>query len=91
MDEVNDVARQVREAGAEECRAQSNTVEPLWAVADVARYLGASESWVYHQSEARELPCVKFGRLLRFEPDAIRAYVCAGRVAVSPILAGGAF
>jgi|HubBroStandDraft_1064217.scaffolds.fasta_scaffold27517_3 excisionase family DNA binding protein len=48
--------------------------EPLWDANDVARYLKSSRSWVYHRAEAGELPCLRIGGLLRFEPEAVRAY-----------------
>lgn len=48
--------------------------ESLWKVADVARYLGLSRSWVYQRAESGELPSLKVGGALRFEPEAIRAY-----------------
>ena len=52
----------------------------LWDVQDVARYLKASRSWVYHRAEAGLLPCIRIGGLLRFDPIAIRAStVNAGR------------
>lgn len=47
--------------------------ESLWNVADVARYLKASRSWVYHQAEAGRLPCVRICGLLRFDPAVIKA------------------
>jgi len=49
-------------------------VGSLWTVAEVAAYLRVSRSWVYHRSAAGLLPCLRFGALLRFEPDVIRAY-----------------
>jgi excisionase family DNA binding protein len=52
----------------------SESDEGLWTVADVARYLKASRSWVYHRAESGELPCLRVGGLLRFDPEAIRAY-----------------
>ena len=48
--------------------------ESLWDAIDVARYLKVSRSWVYHQAEAGLLPHLRVGSLLRFDPDAIRAY-----------------
>jgi excisionase family DNA binding protein len=47
---------------------------PLWNAKDVAEYLKASRSWVYHRAESGELPALRIGGLLRFHPDAIRAY-----------------
>jgi excisionase family DNA binding protein len=45
----------------------------LWDANDVAAYLKVSRSWVYHRAEAGQLPCVRVGGLLRFDPAAIRA------------------
>lgn len=49
--------------------------EGLWDANDVARFLKASRSWVYQRAQAGQLPCVKIGGLLRFEPAAIRAFI----------------
>ncbi|NVJ15324.1 helix-turn-helix domain-containing protein [Myxococcus sp. AM010] len=47
----------------------------LWDANDVARFLKTSRSWVYQRAQAGELPCLKIGGLLRFEPAAIRAFI----------------
>lgn len=49
--------------------------EGLWDVKDVARFLKVSRSWVYARADAGELPSVRVGGLLRFEPEAVRAFV----------------
>jgi excisionase family DNA binding protein len=49
-------------------------VEGLWDANDVARFLKASRSWVYHRAESGELPCLRVGGLLRFDPAAVRAF-----------------
>jgi hypothetical protein len=46
----------------------------LWNAKDVAGYLRVSRSWVYHQSEAGLLPCLRVGSLLRFDPKVIRRF-----------------
>lgn len=46
----------------------------LWTASDVATYLQTSRSWVYHQSEAGKLPCLRVGGLLRFDPATVRAF-----------------
>ncbi|TMB31807.1 MAG: helix-turn-helix domain-containing protein [Deltaproteobacteria bacterium] len=46
----------------------------LWDARDVARYLKASVSWVYKAAERRELPCIRVGGLLRFDPGAVRVF-----------------
>jgi len=53
---------------------ESTDREPLWMVADVAAYLRVSRSWVYHRAEVGELPCLRIGALLRFDPEEIRAF-----------------
>jgi predicted DNA-binding transcriptional regulator AlpA len=52
-----------------------STPEPLWDVHDVSRFFKSSRSWVYHRAEGGELPCIRIGGLLRFDPQAIRALV----------------
>ncbi len=60
-------------------RRQSVAVlsESLWTVGDVAAYLRASRSWVYHQAECGRLPSLRIGGLLRFSPIAVRKYAFA--------------
>ena len=60
--------------------------EGLWNAEQVAAYLKCSESKVYKAAEAGTLPCVRDGRSLRFEPEAIRAYI-RGRARLSPLRA----
>jgi excisionase family DNA binding protein len=54
--------------------AQIRDDASLWDVNDVARYLKASRSWVYHRVEAGLLPCLRVGGLLRFDPEHVRAW-----------------
>lgn len=54
---------------------QSPGSDSLWGVKEVARYLRASKSWVYKSAEKGELPSVRVGRLLRFRPNDVRAFV----------------
>lgn len=61
-------------------------LEQLWTVADVATYLRVSRSWVYHRAELGELPCLRVGALLRFDPDQIRAFARGERPAPAKIL-----
>jgi excisionase family DNA binding protein len=48
---------------------------PLWDVSQTATYLNVSTSWVYQQSAAGKIPCVKIGNNVRFIPAQIEAYV----------------
>jgi excisionase family DNA binding protein len=54
--------------------AETETSDKLWTVKDIAAYLAVSPSWVYQHVEAGKLPCIRLGALLRFEPEAIRAW-----------------
>ena len=46
----------------------------LWSVREVAHYLRMSTSWVYNAAERGELPTLRIGGRLRFDPDQIRAF-----------------
>lgn len=49
----------------------------LWNPAEVAAFLQVSRSWVYQKAEAGLLPVIRLpgSSLLRFEPEAIAAFV----------------
>lgn len=49
--------------------------EMLWTAREVAKHLRASVSWVYKAAERGELPCIRLGAMLRFDPAAIRAWL----------------
>lgn len=57
--------------------------EPLWTADDVAAFLRISTSMVYKLARGRALPAVKVGTLLRFDPEAVRAFT-RGRVVPLP-------
>ena len=46
----------------------------LWTAAQVAAFLQVSRSWVYQRVASGELPSLRFGGHVRFEPDAIEDY-----------------
>ncbi|HXJ21755.1 MAG TPA: helix-turn-helix domain-containing protein [Polyangia bacterium] len=46
----------------------------LWTTKEVAAFLRVSRSWVYHQAEAKLIPCLRVGSLLRYDPEAIRRF-----------------
>ena len=48
--------------------------EALWKVKEVGRYLSVSESMVYKLAGTGELPCLRIGTCLRFEPDLVRRF-----------------
>ncbi len=57
-------------------------LESLWDARDVARYIKASVSWVYKAAERGEMPCVRLGAMLRFDPMTIRKWLQSRFVAV---------
>ena len=50
-------------------------LEPLLDAHATAVYLNLSVSWVYKAAERGELPCLRIGSALRFDPEALRAWV----------------
>lgn len=46
----------------------------LWNARDAARFLKCSTSYVYKAAERDLLTAVRIGRMLRFEPDAVRRF-----------------
>ena len=67
----------------------SEAVQPrenLWTVAEVAEYLRVSVSWVYLHAGMSDLPSLRVGGLLRFHPDAVRAYARGERLPAAPVL-----
>jgi excisionase family DNA binding protein len=61
--------------------------ETLWDANDVAAYLKVSRSWVYHRAESGELPCLRVGALVRFEPEQIRKYARGERSSTTTVVA----
>jgi excisionase family DNA binding protein len=59
----------------------------LWTWREVARALKVSRSWVYARVERGDLPSLRVGGLLRFDPAEIRRFATSsptgGRVFVS--------
>jgi excisionase family DNA binding protein len=52
--------------------------EPLWNAEDVAHFLKVSRSWVYQRAESGELPHLRVGGLIRFDPATVRAFANGG-------------
>jgi excisionase family DNA binding protein len=55
---------------------------PLIDLPTVAEHLGVNDRHIRRLVNERRIPFVKWGRLLRFEPDEIDAWVEAARVPV---------
>jgi excisionase family DNA binding protein len=47
----------------------------LWTVGEVCGRLSCRRSWLYDEVEAGRFPVVRLGRLLRFRPADVEAYV----------------
>ena len=66
--------------------SESRAPESLWTAAEVASFLRVSRSWVYHRSESGELPCLRIGALVRFDPGEIRAFARGERPAPAKVI-----
>lgn len=56
----------------------AKNIEELWTVKDVAAYLKMSRSSVYSSLTNRDaIPAVRMGSIIRFDPDAVKAWVAA--------------
>jgi excisionase family DNA binding protein len=67
-------AERRRHAFERRMAAFSQAGEGLWDAAAAARYLSVSRSLVYKLEQAGELPCVRIGACIRFEPAVVRAF-----------------
>ena len=47
----------------------------LLNVRETAQYLGLDEDTVYRKARLREIPCVKVGRALRFDVQALERFI----------------
>ncbi len=57
--------------------------DDLWDAIDVARFLKTSRSWVYMRVERAEIPHLRVGGLIRFEPARIREWARSGLASVA--------
>ncbi len=83
-------SRAMASLGEPQVEATVQDQERLWNANDVARYVGASRSWVYHQAEAGRLPCIRLLGFLRFHPQAVREFVKAASAAPAELKSGDA-
>ena len=74
-------APQWREDGAREREMSGAPSKSLWTAGDVASFLSVSTRWVYERAARGDLPCVRFGGHVRFEPNAVRGYLRGNVVA----------
>lgn len=56
--------------------------EALWTVGDLAKYAKCSPSWIYKAVERGELPHLRLGALIRFDPREVVRFVTSRQVAV---------
>ena len=75
----------VTKSEVNQIQAQPSDETRLWDANDVARYIGASRSWVYHQAEAGRLPCIRILGFLRFDPQVVRGFVQAASSAPATV------
>lgn len=68
------IAAAVEHLAARPDPATAAEAPELWTVHQVAEFLQCSESDVYRKAEAGQIPRLKLGGKVRFDPDAVRAY-----------------
>jgi excisionase family DNA binding protein len=56
-------------------RMPGDDAPTLWTPEEVAERLGVKLRWVRRAIERRQLPFVRVGRLVRFRPEAIEAWI----------------
>ncbi len=66
----------------EEFFASTAPSETLWTISDVARFFGCTVRHV-HNLQAAGLPYFHLGRLVRFDPAEVRAYLQTNRCIVA--------
>jgi excisionase family DNA binding protein len=49
--------------------------EQLLTVQQVAKWLGMSVPWIYKATERGDLPYLRIGQAIRYDPGAIRSYL----------------
>jgi excisionase family DNA binding protein len=53
---------------------QDPAEEDLWSVERTARFLGMSTHWIYKATERGELPYLRIGSRLRFDPTTLKTW-----------------
>ncbi len=61
-------------------------IEALWTAKDVAIYLQVSLSWVRHATAEGQVPHHRIGHNVRYEPEAIRAWIVSQRAQVARVI-----
>jgi len=75
-----------READAARLRAADQPRPPrLWAVPEVAAYLGVEPRTIYQWVWERSMPSRKAGEELRFDPDEVDRWTVRDRAAKEPV------
>lgn len=54
-------------------------IEQLWTVKDLMKALNLKRSWVYAAVERKEIPHLRLGTHVRFEPEVVRAWLKSQR------------
>jgi excisionase family DNA binding protein len=44
---------------------------------DVAAMLGIGKDWIYSETRAGRIPCVKLGRYYRYRPESVQKWITA--------------
>lgn len=58
---------------------QSIVGSRLLSVREIAQLLGMSTRWVHERTRRREIPCYRFGSVLRFSPSEVQEWLIQWR------------
>lgn len=58
-------------------RPSNSTLQPLIDISEVARLLGVEIRHIRRLVAERRIPFIKWGHLLRFDPDEIRSWLAS--------------
>ena len=73
-----EISHDVTQGGAN-MKARGGWKEGLWTPDQVAHALGMSKPHVYNLAKNGDLPSIKFGRAVRFDPVDVETYIRAHR------------
>ena len=60
------------------------TSESLWNVKDLAKYLRTTTHAIYKLVERGQVPCIRIGKSIRFDPAEIREWVKSKSCPITP-------
>lgn len=60
-----------------------NNAENQWRVKEAAKFLSCSISWIYKAAAKGQIPCIRIGAMLRFDPERLRTFAKAHELEIT--------